>query len=179
MTGNKALHPFDDGNGRITRALTDRALAQADGTSIRYYSHSAAIMARRSEYYDILQQSQSGSLDITAWLDWFLDVLLDALRQGQNRFERVLYKTRFWQLHAQTVLNARQIKVLNRLLDTWGEEFTNRINASKYQRLAKVSKATSTRKLADLLSKDCIHKLPGGGRSTRYALCSESHPVFD
>jgi Fic family protein len=173
------LHPFDDGNGRVTRALTDRALAQADGTSIRYYSHSAAIMARRSEYYDILQHSQSGSLDITPWLSWFLNVLLDAMQQGQHRFKRVLCKTRFWQLHAQTVLNERQVKVLNRLLDTWGEEFTSGINASKYQSLAKVSKATATRELADLLNKDCLHKLPGGGRSTRYALCRGSHPELD
>lgn len=173
------LHPFDDGNGRVTRALTDRALAQADGTSTRYYSHSAAIMARRSEYYDILQQSQSSSLDITAWLSWFLNVLLNAMRQGQHRFERVLYKTRFWQLHAQTVLNERQVKVLNRLVDTWGEDFTNGINASKYQSLAKVSKATATRELADLLNKYCLHKLPGGGRSTRYALCSGSHPELN
>ncbi len=164
------LHPFDDGNGRVTRALTDRALAQADGTSIRYYSHSASIMARRREYYDVLQRTQSGSLDISDWLSWFMSVLADAMEEGQLRFQRVLDKTRFWHCHAQTALTERQIKVLNRLLDTRGVEFTLGINASKYQSLAKVSKATATRELADLLRKDCLRKLPGGGRSTRYEL---------
>lgn len=169
------LHPFDDGNGRVTRALTDRALAQAEHSSIRYYSHSAAIMARRSEYYQMLEQTQKGSLDITPWLSWFLDVLNDALRHGLSRFDRVLTKTRFWQQHGQTVLNQRQIKVLNRLLDTQGEAFTEGINASKYRSLTKVSKATATRELADLLQKNCLTKLPGGGRSTRYAVANSAN----
>ena len=97
----------------------------------------------------------------------------DAINQGLQRFQRVLNKTRFWQQHAQTVLSERQIKVLNRLLDTQGEEFTQGINASKYMSLAKVSKATATRELADLLEKNCLAKLPGGGRSTRYALAEK------
>lgn len=169
------LHPFDDGNGRVARALTDRALAQAEGIGVRYYSHSAAIMQRRNQYYDILEKTQRGSLDITPWLDWFLDVLGDAMLQGQQRFERVVRKARFWRRHAQTVLNERQIKILNRMLNGWGEEFTEGINASKYGSLGRVSKATSTRELADLVRKDCLHKLPGGGRSTRYALCAATH----
>jgi Fic family protein len=164
------LHPFDDGNGRVTRAVTDRALAQAESNSIRFYSLSAAIMARRKEYYEQLEQAQKGDLDITPWLQWFLSVLEDAIASGLQRFERVLNKTRFWQQHAQTVLSERQIKVLNRLLDNQGEEFTEGVNASKYQALAKVSKATATRELADLVQKSCLSKLPGGGRSTRYAL---------
>ena len=173
------LHPFDDGNGRVTRALTDRALAQAEHSSIRFYSHSAAIMARRSEYYQMLEQTQKGSLDITPWLSWFLEVLNDALQQGLSRFDRVLAKTRFWQQHSQTVLNQRQIKVLNRLLETQGEEFLEGINASKYRSLAKVSKATATRELADLVQKNCLTKLPGGGRSTRYAVVSSTaRPVL-
>lgn len=171
------LHPFDDGNGRVARALTDRALAQAEGISARYYSLSAAIMRRRKEYYDVLESTQRGSLNITPWLNWFLDVLLDAMEQGQHRFERVLRKARFWQLHAQTPLNERQIKVLNRLLDSWGEDFTDGINASKYGKVGRVSKATSTRELADLVAKGCLSKLPGGGRSTRYALCHDTHGV--
>ncbi len=169
------LHPFDDGNGRVARALTDRALAQAEADSVRYYSHSAAIMQRRSQYYDILEQSQQGSLDVTPWLSWFLDVLVDAMLQGQQRFERVIRKSRFWRLHAQTVLSERQIKILNRLLDGWGEEFSDGINASKYGSIGRVSKATSTRELADLVSKNCLYKLPGGGRSSRYGLCHETH----
>lgn len=117
-----------------------------------------------------LEQAQKGDLDITSWLQWFLSVLEDAIASGLQRFERVLNKTRFWQQHAQTVLSERQIKVLNRLLDNQGEEFILGINASKYQSLAKVSKATATRELADLVQKNCLSKLPGGGRSTRYAL---------
>ena len=164
------LHPFDDGNGRVTRAVTDRALAQAEQSTIRFYSLSAAIMARRNEYYDQLEATQKGSLEITAWLAWFLSVLQDSLNQGLMRFERVVHKTRFWQRHSQTVLTERQIKVLNRLLDGQDEEFPHGINASKYMSLAKVSKATATRELSDLLAKGCLNKLPGGGRSTRYVI---------
>ncbi|WP_235041474.1 Fic family protein [Vreelandella profundi] len=164
------LHPFDDGNGRVTRAVTDRALAQAERQSVRFYSLSAAIMARREAYYDHLESAQKGSLDITQWLLWFLDTLKEALKQALLRIDRVLMKTTFWQRHATTVLNERQIKVLNRLLDTAGEEFAQGINARKYQSLAKVSKATATRDLAELLEKGCLSKLPGGGRSTRYSV---------
>ena len=162
------LHPFDDGNGRVTRAVTDRALAQAEQQSIRFYSLSAAIMVRRNDYYKQLEQAQKGTLDITSWLSWFLSTLEEALIEGQNRFNRVLKKTRFWQAHSQTVLLERQIKVLNRLLDNMGEEFIEGISASKYKSLANVSKPTATRDLTDLLNKNCIKQLPGGGRSTRY-----------
>jgi len=166
------LHPFDDGNGRVTRAVTDRALAQAEQQSVRFYSLSAAIMARRQEYYDYLEQTQKGDLNITSWLGWFLDTLLQALEQALNRVDKVLLKSRFWQKHATTVLNERQIKVLNRLLDTAGDEFENGINARKYQSLAKVSKATATRDLVDLSDKGCLQRLPGGGRSTRYTVAT-------
>ncbi|KPQ24590.1 MAG: hypothetical protein HLUCCA13_08725 [Halomonas sp. HL-48] len=162
------LHPFDDGNGRVTRAVTDRALAQAERQSVRFYSLSAAIMARRSAYYDHLEGAQKNSLDITTWLLWFLETLKEALEQALLRIDRVLMKTTFWQQHATTVLSEREIKVLNRLLDSAGEEFEHGINARKYQSLAKVSKATATRDLAELLEKGCLYKLPGGGRSTRY-----------
>jgi len=169
------LHPFDDGNGRVARAITDRALAQAEQQSIRFYSLSAAIMERRKEYYEQLEQAQKGDMDITPWLSWFLDIVDNALKQGQRRFDRVLQKTRFWQRHSQTPLTERQIKVLNRLLDMGAaqedaEGFEQGINAEKYKSLAKVSKATATRDLADLLEKGCLEKLPGGGRSTRYAI---------
>lgn len=166
------LHPFDDGNGRVTRAVTDRALAQAEQQSVRFYSLSAAIMARRQEYYDYLEQTQKGDLNITSWLGWFLDTLLQALEQALNRVDKVLLKSRFWQKYTTTVLNERQIKVLNRLLDTAGDEFENGINARKYQSLAKVSKATATRDLVDLSDKGCLQRLPGGGRSTRYVVAT-------
>lgn len=164
------LHPFNDGNGRVTRAVTDRALAQAEQHSVRFYSVSAVIMARRQAYYDHLERTQRGDLEITAWLGWFLEVLEEALEQALTRVARVLAKTRFWQRHAKTVLSERQIKVLNRLLNNAGEEFEHGINARKYQSLARVSKATATRDLADLLDKGCLRKLPGGGRSTRYVV---------
>ncbi len=174
------LHPFDDGNGRVARALTDRALAQAEQTSIRFYSLSAAIETNRSTYYDHLENTQGckttvqintkNPIDISIWIGWFLEVLAEAMQQGINRIERVVAKTRFWQIHSQTVLIERQIKVLNRLLDSAGEEFLQGINASKYQSLATVSKATATRDLTELVAKGCIKQLPGGGRSTRYTI---------
>ena len=164
------LHPFDDGNGRVTRAVTDRALAQAEQESIRFYSLSASIMSHRKDYYERLEQSQKGELDITSWLLWFLDTLEDALKHGQNRFNRVMKKTRFWQIHSQTILSKRQIKVLNRLLDNLGDEFTQGINASKYKSLVNVSKPTATRDLTELVTKGCLKLLPGGGRSTRYQI---------
>ena len=172
------LHPFDDGNGRVARALTDRALAQTECTSVRFYSLSAAIEANRAAYYDSLENIQGcktsaqiknkNPLDITEWIVWFFEVLAQAMQQGSQRIERAIDKTCFWKTHSQTILNARQIKVLNRLLDNAGEEFTQGINAGKYQSLTKVSKATATRDLTELVAKGCLKKQPGGGRSTRY-----------
>lgn len=174
------IHPFDDGNGRVARALTDRALAQDEQTSIRFYSLSAAIEKNKATYYEILentqgcktkrQQSTGCETDVTEWITWFLDVLAQAMLQGQQRIERVINKTRFWQTHSQTVLSARQIKVLNRLLDGAGDEFEQGINASKYKSLTDVSKATATRDLVELVTKGCVKQLPGGGRSTRYVI---------
>jgi Fic family protein len=164
------LHPFDDGNGRLTRAITDLALAQADGQAIRLYAMSASILDDRSGYYRVLEASQKGGLDITEWLQWFLATLLDSLRQAIARIDRLLTKARFWQNHRNDGLSAEQTKVLNRLLDGGERGFADGISASQYQAVAKVSKATATRHLADLLEKGCIEKLPGGGRSTRYRI---------
>ncbi|RCU48921.1 Fic family protein [Corallincola holothuriorum] len=162
------LHPFDDGNGRITRALTDMALAQADSQSIRLYAMSVAILNDRSGYYRILEQTQKGGLDITAWLEWFLDMLNDALDSSLLAIERTIVKTRFWQKFRESGFHPAQAKVLNRLLDGGEKGFENGINASQYQKVAKVSKATATRHLTELLDKGAIEKLAGGGRSTRY-----------
>ena len=164
------LHPFDDGNGRLTRAITDLALAQTAPTISRLYAMSASILDDRNGYYRILEASQRGALDITAWLQWFLQTLLHSLQRGLARIQRVLDKARFWQLHAQQALSAEQAKVLNRLLDGGERGFANGINASQYQAVAKVSKATATRHLTDLLEKGCLLRLPGGGRSTRYQI---------
>lgn len=162
------LHPFDDGNGRLTRALTDLALAQCEQQTIRFYAMSASILDDRSGYYHILESSQKGTLDITAWLQWFLTTLLKSLEQALARIDRVLTKARFWQAHRNHALSTEQIKVLNRLLDGGEHGFESGISAAQYQAVAKVSKATATRHLSDLLEKGCIIRLPGGGRSTRY-----------
>lgn len=164
------LHPFDDGNGRLTRALTDLALAQAQPHAIRFHAMSASILADRSGYYQILEASQKDGLEITGWLEWFLDTLHDSLVQALHRIDRVLAKARFWQLHRDPSLSPEQAKVLNRLLDGGERGFKDGINAAQYQAVAKVSKATATRHLADLLEKGCLRRLPGGGRSTRYEI---------
>ena len=168
------LHPFDDGNGRITRALTDRALAQADSQSIRLYALSAALLEQRKDYYRILEQSQRGGVEITAWLVWFLKMLDATLQTSLDKIDDTLAKTRFWQCHHDAGLLPEQVKVLNRLLEGGENNFEGGISASQYQAVAKVSKATATRHLSELLAKGCIEKLPGGGRSTRYQI---SHPV--
>lgn len=162
------LHPFDDGNGRMTRTLTDLALAQEDRQSIRLYAMSATILAKRNDYYRILEESQRNSMDITLWLIWFLRTLEDSLQSAISKMDRTLIKSRFWQRFQEIELSAEQIKVLNRMLDGGEKGFDQGISASQYQKVAKVSKATATRHLADLLAKGCIEKLPGGGRNTRY-----------
>lgn len=164
------LHPFDDGNGRLTRALTDLALAQAQPQAIRFHALSASILADRAGYYRILESSQKAGLDITAWLQWFLRTLHDSLVQALHRINRVLAKARFWQAHRAQSLSADQVKVLNRLLDGGERGFEHGLSARHYQAVAKVSKATATRHLADLLEKGCLRRLPGGGRSTRYEI---------
>ncbi|EXF46911.1 filamentation induced by cAMP protein fic [Pseudomonas sp. BAY1663] len=164
------LHPFDDGNGRLTRAITDLALAQGEQQAIRFYAMSASILDDRAGYYRILEASQRGTLDITAWLQWFLATLLKSLEQALARIDRVLVKACFWQAHRSQALSAEQIKVLNRLLDGGEKGFENGISAAQYQAVAKVSKATATRHLSDLVEKRCLARLPGGGRSTRYQI---------
>ncbi|MEA9390024.1 Fic family protein [Acerihabitans sp. TG2] len=166
------LHPFDDGNGRITRALTDLALAQADNQSVRLYAMSMSILARRQEYYQILEQCQRGTMDITPWLGWFLDTLKATLEHALATVNQTLKKTRFWQRFQHTNLSMEQKNVLNRLLDGGVKGFISGINATQYQKVAKVSKATATRHLTDLLAKGCLEKLPGGGRSTRYQIAA-------
>lgn len=162
------LHPFDDGNGRLTRAITDMALAQSEQQAIRFYAMSASILDDRTGYYSFLEASQKGSLDITAWLQWFLSTLLKSLEQALARIDRVLAKARFWQAHRGQALSAEQVNVLNRLLDGGERDFEDGISAAQYQAVAKVSKATATRHLSDLFDKGYIVRLPGGGRSTRY-----------
>jgi Fic family protein len=172
------LHPFDDGNGRLTRALTDLALAQGDNHSVRLYAMSVAILDNRKGYYDILEQTQKNTeaveqtLDVTPWIEWFLSTLLTSVESAITTIDRTLAKTAFWQRYNDMSLSAEQRKVLNRLLDGGPTGFENGISAAQYQKVAKVSKATATRHLADLVAKGCIEKMPGGGRSTRYKAAS-------
>ena len=162
------LHPFDDGNGRLTRAITDLALAQGEHQAIRFYTMSASILADRAGYYRVLETSQKATPDVTAWLQWFLLTLQHSLQEALQRIDRVLAKARFWQQHQQQGLLPEQVKVLNRLLDGGERGFEQGISAAKYQAVARVSKATATRHLADLVAKGCLERLPGGGRNTCY-----------
>ena len=151
------------------------ALAQGDEQSIRLFAMSVAILDNRKGYYDILEHTQKyaqeveGKLDVTPWIEWFLGTLLTSVESAINTIDRTLAKTAFWQRFNDTSLSAEQRKVLNRLLDGGPTGFENGISAAQYQKVAKVSKATATRHLADLVAKGCIEKMPGGGRSTRYS----------
>ncbi|MDF1763795.1 MAG: Fic family protein [Oleibacter sp.] len=168
------IHPFDDGNGRLTRALTDMSLAQGDEQSIRLFAMSGAILDNRKGYYDILEHTQKHTqevdqkLDISSWVEWFLRILLISVESAITTIDRTLTKTVFWQRFNDTTLSTEQRKVLNRLLDGGPKGFADGISAGQYQKVAKVSKATATRHLVDLVAKGCIEKMPGGGRSTRY-----------
>jgi len=166
------LHPFDDGNGRITRTLTDLALAQMDQQSIRLYAMSPVILNKRKSYYEILEQSQKNDSNITNWLVWFLDTLNDSLETTLKQINRTVFKSQFWYKYSNLDLHEGQRRVLNRLLDGGENGFEHGISASQYQKVAKVSKATATRHLSDLLEKGCIIKLEGGGRNTRYQINS-------
>jgi Fic family protein len=161
------IHPFADGNGRIARAIADMALARADGSPRRFYSMSGQILLERSDYYAMLERTQKqDDLDVTAWLEWFLDCLLRSLGNAQEALQGVLYKARFWERFATEPLNARQIKVLNRLLDG----FEGGMTSSRWARMARCSQDTAQRDIADLVRRGALEKNPGGGRSTSYAL---------
>ena len=163
------LHPFDDGNGRIARALGDLFLARADGSPQRFYSLSAQIQRERKAYYDILERAQKQSLDVTEWLAWFLETLHRAVEQAQHTLDAVLAKTRFWQRWAapgSAPLNERQVKLVNRLLDG----FEGKLTSSKWASIAKCSPDTALRDITDLLARGVLRKSDAGGRSTSYEL---------
>ena len=160
------LHPFDDGNGRIARAVGDLFLARADGSPQRFYSLSAQIQRERKDYYDVLERTQKGSLDATGWLSWFLDTLGRAVTSAQSTLDAVLVKARFWQRWPGMSLNERQVKLLNRLLDG----FDGKLTSSKWAAIAKCSPDTALRDITQLLELGVLKKSPGGGRSTGYEL---------
>jgi len=160
------IHPFEDGNGRITRALTDMLLAQADRSNQRFYSMSAQIRHERKQYYEILEKTQKGNLDITDWIKWFLQCLINALKSTDSVLKRILFKAHFWNKHSKTIMNERQKKLLNKLLDG----FDGKLTSSKWAKVAKCSKDTAIRDINDLINKDILQKESSGGRSTSYEL---------
>jgi Fic family protein len=160
------LHPFDDGNGRIARAVGDLFLARADGGSQRFYSLSAQIQRERKDYYDILERTQKDSLDVTAWLAWFLATLGQALASAHVTLDGVLTKARFWRHWAGTPLNERQVKLLNRMLDG----FDGKLTSSKWAAIAKCSPDTALRDITQMLALGALRKSESGGRSTSYEL---------
>jgi Fic family protein len=164
------IHPFDDGNGRLARTFSDMLLARDQNSPKRFYSFSSQIMAERNDYYDILNSTQKGNLDITTWLNWFLECMNRAILNSNSLLERIIIKARFWKTFAQTPLNHRQTKVINRLLDAGPNGFEGGLKNKKYMGLAHTSRATAQRELADLVQKKILIRLPGGGRSANYDL---------
>jgi Fic family protein len=160
------IHPFDDGNGRIARAIADMALARSERSTQRFYSMSAQIRRQRSDYYTTLERTQKGALDVTPWQEWFLSCLRRSIEGSQDTLVAVLEKARFWERFAQQSLNARQVKVLNRLLDG----FEGKLTTSKYAKLTKCSQDTAYRDILNLMKRGAMLKDAGGGRSTSYSL---------
>jgi Fic family protein len=160
------IHPFDDGNGRIARAIADQALARSENCAQRFYSMSAQIRKERSAYYDILEKTQKGGLDITSWLAWFLGCLDRAFDGAETTLAAVLRKARFWDRYAGAAFNDRQRGVINRLLDG----FESKLTTSKWAKLVKTSQDTALRDIDDLLRRGILTKDAAGGRSTNYSL---------
>jgi Fic family protein len=162
------IHPFDDGNGRIARAIADMALARSENSPQRFYSMSAQIRQERDAYYNILEQTQQGTLDITAWMEWFLGCLGRAIDAAQTTLGSILAKARFWEEAAGLQINDRQRLILNRLLDG----FEGKLTSSKYAQLAKCSHDTALRDILALVERGLLVRNPAGGRSTNYALAT-------
>ena len=160
------VHPFDDGNGRIARAIADMALARSERSAQRFYSMSAQIRLERSAYYGTLEAAQKGGMDVTDWQAWFLGCLGRAIAGAQDMLASVLLKARFWERFATEALNDRQIAVINRLLDG----FEGKLTSSKWAKLAKCSQDTAYRDILDLMERGVLQRNPGGGRSTSYGL---------
>lgn len=164
------IHPFEDGNGRIARAITDMALAQDEKLANRFYSLSGQIMNERDEYYAILEKTQKGNGDATEWLGWFLGSFQRALERSEHLLENVAMKSRFWQRVGSVQLSEHQRKVVNRLLDAGPGGFAGGLTTRKFAGLAHVSRATAYREISDLLAKGILRPNPGGGRSASYEL---------
>src|SRR4051794_17603980 len=164
------IHPFEDGNGRIARAIADMALARSEGSPQRFYSMSTRIRQERKAYYDILERTQKGTMDITPWMSWFLGCLGRAIDDAQSTLGSVLAKARFWERARNVLLNDRQRLVLNRLLDG----FEGKLTTSKYAKIARCSQDTALRDVLPLVESGILVRNPEGGRSTSYSLAPES-----
>lgn len=160
------IHPFEDGNGRIARAIADMALARSEQSPQRFYSMSAQIRVERNAYYDVLEATQKGDLDITAWLEWFLACLDRAIEGAEDMLSGVLHKARFWEAIKDQPLNARQRMVINRMLDG----FEGKLTSSKWAKLTKASPDTALRDITDLVERGVLVRDRAGGRSTSYSL---------
>lgn len=163
------IHPFDDGNGRIARAIADMALAGSEKTRQRFYSMSSQIQKDRKDYYYTLEWTQKGDMDITRWQEWFLNCLQRAIEGSKETLDAVMVKARFWDRFAKEALNDRQIKVMNKLLDG----FEGKLTSSKWGKIAKCSQDTATRDIKDLIKRDALKQDEGGGRSTSYSLVKQ------
>lgn len=171
------IHPFDDGNGRITRALTDRVLSKLEQSYFsKIYTMSKSIYEDRIGYYEALDKTtgrfeKDDPLDITYWMEWFFKTLYNALLDAQKQLNYIVEKTKFWDAHREDELNLRQIKVLNKLLDIGSENFKGDLTKSKYVKIANTAETNASRDIADLLAKGCIKKVEGTtGRGTRYTI---------
>jgi Fic family protein len=165
------IHPFDDGNGRIARAISDMLLARSEDSSQRFYSLSNQILTEKKGYYAVLQKVQHSKGDITEWLIWFLNCLYRALISTEETLKRVLYKAEFWDKHKETILNSRQRLMLNKLLDG----FDGKLKTSKWAKIAKCSADTALRDIKDLIEKGILKQEDSGGRSTNYELVERSN----
>jgi Fic family protein len=165
-----AVHPFDDGNGRIARTLTDMALAQDENLSTRFYSLSSQIMLEREVYYEVLEHTNKGNVDITEWLQWFLQCMSRAIQRSNELLSNIMQKARFWKRHVQTDLSDRQRKAINRLLEAGPGGFEGGLTNRKYAGITHISRATAQRELADLVTKGILRPNPAKGRSASYDL---------
>lgn len=164
------IHPFEDGNGRLARALTDMALAQDEKLPIRYYSLSSQIMKEREQYYNILERCQRGEGDVTPWLVWFLGCYTRAVEGSTKLISHILAKSAFWQHFSQVTINERQRKAINLLLDAGKDNFLGGLTTRKYVSINKISRATAFREISDLVEKKMIIQNPSKGRSISYDL---------
>ncbi|WP_373283701.1 Fic family protein [Psychroflexus salis] len=160
------IHPFEDGNGRIALAITDLLLARSDKSPQRFYSMSSQIHIKRNQYYQILEDTQKGNLDVTNWIVWFLTTLIETIESTELVLNRIFLKADFWNMHAKTIMNQRQKNILNKILDG----FEGKLTSSKWAKITKCSKDTAVRDINDLVKKNILKKENAGGRSTSYEL---------